>query len=160
MKLWCLILLCAWPAQAALACAFQSNVKSFAVAAPLVDAAELPAPEIEEVSVTRGLGGAASCDQRGFLTVRLRWPRGSSYDLEDIGFEYRVVRGQAPEGMLPAEPVAADASGRRTEHLFTWQDGAPAQQQALQLQVEVRAVTPDRRRGPPATLAIEAAPGT
>lgn len=162
VKLWCLVLLCALPAQqAAAACVFTSNLSPFrASATALVDDQALPAPEVESVSVTRGTGGGASCDQMGFVSVKLRWPRGSDYDLDEVGFEYRVVQGQAPEGLLPAGLVSAPASGRKAEHLFTWDDVLPGRQQAMHLQLEVRAVTPDSRRGPPAMLRVDASPGS
>ena len=48
----------------------------------------------------------------------------------------------------------------RSEFVFLWQDGPPAQQQPIDLVVEVRAVTPDNRRGPPAHLRIAAPPGS
>jgi len=161
VKLVYLVLLCAVSAQAAGACVFKSNLSPFpAEAATLVDTAELPAPEIEATQVTRGLGGGATCDALGFLSVQLRWPRGSRWNLEQIGFEYRLVSGEAPDGMLPDGIVRSPATGRRAEHQFTWPDGTPDRQQALRLQLEVRAVTPDRQRGPPVLLRIDASPGS
>nr|WP_246429179.1 hypothetical protein [Pseudoxanthomonas broegbernensis] len=151
-----ILLCCVWPAQEAVAaCAFTSNLSSFAAeTSRLVDDSSLPAPEVESVHVTRGLNGGASCDQMGFLSVKLRWPRGSGYGLDEIGFEYRLAQGTAPEGLMPPGPVVAPVSGRKTEHLFTWFDGTPAQQQALNLMLEVRAVTPDQRRGPAMLLQV------
>lgn len=162
MKLWHLILLCcAWPVQHAVAaCVFTGNLETFGPGVvQLLDDPGLPAPELEGLDVIRGLNGGASCDQMGFLTVQLRWPRGSRYDLDEIGFEYRLVQGTAPEGLVPAELVTSPSSGRKAEHRITWLDGAPAQQQPLDLTLEVRAVTPDRRRGPPMILQVVAAPG-
>src|SRR5690606_40932227 len=63
--------------------------------AQLADDPSLPAPELESLDVTRGLNGGASCDQMGFMSVKLRWPRGSRFDLNEIGFEYRLVQGSA-----------------------------------------------------------------
>lgn len=163
MKSWFLILLCcAWPVQqVAAACVFNGNLSVYEPgAAPLADDPRLPAPELESVDVTRGLNGGASCDQMGFMSVKLRWPRGSRYDLDEIGFEYRLVQGTAPEGLVPSTPVASPSSGRKAEHLITWLDGVPSQQQALNLMLEVRAVTPDRRRGPPMMVQVVAAPGS
>src|SRR5690606_23628060 len=112
-------------------------------------------PEVEDVSFTRGLAGGASCDQLGFLTIKLRWPRGP-HDLEDVGFEYRVVNGEAPEDLLPEGLVVAPVRGRRTEHQLTWNDGAPGEQRPLRLLLEVRAVTSDGLRGPPAQVRVGA----
>lgn len=157
MKLLYLTLLCAFiPAQALAACAFDTNLTPFrASVTQWADVADLPAPELEHVSYTRGLSGGAVCDQLGFLTIHLRWPRGSGYDLDEIGFEYRVVEGEAPEGLLPQGPVVASTgSSRRTEHQLTWDDGRPGQQLPLRMLLEVRAVTADGRRGLPVRVRV------
>ena len=66
MKLAYLMLLCAMPAQAAAACMFTSNVTPFAAdTSSLVDNAGIPAPEVEASSLTRGIGGGATCDSLG-----------------------------------------------------------------------------------------------
>jgi len=160
VKLLYLILLCALPAQGFAACAFDTNLAPFKVASSqAVDTADIPAPELEDVSFTRGISGGAVCDQLGFLTIKLRWPRGSRYDLEEIGFEYRVVGGEPPEGLLPAGPVmAAGVKGRRTEHQLTWNDGRPGEQEPLRLLLEVRAVTADGWRGQPAQVRVGGVP--
>ncbi len=93
------------------------------------------------------------------MSIELRWPRGSDYDLDEIGFEYRVLSGEAPEGLIPTTVVVSPISGRKAEHQFTWQDAAAGQQQPLHLEVEVRAVTRDRQRGAPARLRIDAPGG-
>lgn len=160
MKLLYLMLLCAMPAPAAAACMFTSNVTPFQADAPaLVDNAQIPAPEIEIASLTRGIGGGATCDALGFLSVQLKWPRGSDYSLDEIGFEYRLVSGQAPEGLLPAVAVASPVSGRKAEHQFTWQDVPTSQQVPVHLELEVRAVTRDRQRGAPARVRIDSPGG-
>jgi hypothetical protein len=156
VKLQYLLLLCALPAQALAACAFDTNLQPFRGAATaFVDTTAVQVPEVEDVSFTRGLAGGASCDQLGFLTIKLRWPRGP-HDLEDVGFEYRVVNGEAPEDLLPEGLVVAPVRGRRTEHQLTWNDGAPGEQRPLRLLLEVRAVTSDGLRGPPAQVRVGA----
>ncbi|WP_372013510.1 hypothetical protein [Pseudoxanthomonas sp. 10H] len=161
MKLWYLMLLCAMPAQAAAAaCMFTSNVKPFqADTSTLVDNVQIPAPEIEASSLTRGIGGGATCDALGFMSIQLKWPRGSDYDLDEVGFEYRLVGGDAPAGLLPPGVVTSPVNGRKAEHQFTWQDLPTDQQRPLRLELEVRAVTRDRQRGAPARVRIEA-PGS
>lgn len=157
MKLWYLMLLCAMPAQAAAAaCMFTSNVTPFqGDASTLVDNIEIPAPEVVVSSVTRGIGGGATCDALGFMSIELKWPRGSDYDLDEIGFEYRVVNGEAPEGLIPTTVVASPVSGRKAEHQFTWQDVPTAQQRPLHLELEVRAVTRDHQRGVPTRVWVD-----
>lgn len=160
MKLWYLMLLCVMPTQAAAACMFTSNLAPYQVdASTLVDNATIPAPEIEASSITRGIGGGATCDALGFMSVQLKWPRGSDYDLGEIGFEYRLVGGEAPAGLLPASVVSSPVSGRRAEHQFTWQDVPTDQQRPMHLELEVRAVTRDRQRGMPVRVRIDS-PGS
>ena len=151
-----LLLLCALPAQAEASCGFAGNMTPFqADTSVLVDNVLVPAPEVESASVVRGAGGGASCDALGFLSVEIRWPRGSDYDLDEVGFEYRVVSGEPPDGLLPAGVLVSPSNGRRAEHQFTWQDLPPEQQQPIHLVLEVRAVTRDRQRGVPARIAVD-----
>jgi hypothetical protein len=156
--------LCAmWVMPAADACSLNSGFTPFTTtaAAPSAAAAgQLQPPDVEVVSITRGVGTRhASCDDTGLLTVQLEWPRGTDYKLRDLGFEFTVVAGQADAAMFPSGPVAARVNGRRSEFLFMWRDGPPDQQQALDLELEVRAVTPGNQRGPPARLRVFAVPG-
>ena len=51
--------------------------------------------------MARGTGGGAACDGLGFVSVKLKWPRGSDHELDQIGFEYRLVQGSVPEGVVP-----------------------------------------------------------
>ena len=155
MKLRFLLLLCALPAHAAAACMFTSNMTPFqGDTTILVDNGGIPPPEIESASIIRGTGGGATCDALGFLSVQIKWPRGSDYDLDQIGFEYRVVSGEAPEGLIPGGVLVSPTNGRKAEHQFTWQDLPPDQQRPTRLVLEVRAVTPDRQRGRPAQVVV------
>ena len=121
----------------------------------------LKAPELEVVSITRGIGSRhSSCDDTGLLSIRVEWPRGTDYKLRDLGFEFRVVSGESSYAIFPQGVVASRVDGRESEFLFMWRDGPPAEQQAINLQVEVRAVTPDNRRGPPTRLVVNAMPGS
>ena len=79
--------------------------------------------------------------------------------LRELGFEFRVI-GDDALAIFPDQPVAGRVDGRRSEFVFLWQDGPPAVQANIDLVVEVRAVTADNRRGPPAQLRIAAAPGS
>ncbi len=155
MKLRLLFLLCVLPAQAFAACLFTSNMTPFPVIHPsLIDNPSIPPPEIEATSVIRGAGGGASCDALGFLSVQIKWPRGTGYDLDEIGFEYRVVDGAAPEGLIPEGVVTSPVNGRKAEHQFTWHDLLPPEQRPIRLMLEVRAVTRDSQRGAPVRVAV------
>ena len=63
--------------------------------------------------------------------------------------------------LINLDPVrGTPAYGKRSEFVFLWRDGPPAQQAPIDLMVEVRAVTADNRRGPPTQLRVAAAPGS
>ncbi|MEL1264608.1 hypothetical protein [Pseudoxanthomonas putridarboris] len=147
----------------ATACPLSTGVTPFQPAVGVAqpgEAGDLRPPEVEVVNVTRGVGTRhASCDDTGLLTVRVEWPRGTDYKVRDLGFEFRVVGDGAGLSIFPEGPVVGRVDGRRSEFLFMWRDGPPWEQKPLDLQVEVRAVTPDNRRGPPALLRVTAPPG-
>jgi len=160
MKRWCLWgVLALLPAQMAGACNLNTNLTPFVLdaGATPTNAPEdaMQAPELKVTEVTRGLGGPlGTCDGSGLLGIRLDWPRGD-YKLEQIGFEFRVIGGDNPPAIFPAEPVAVISTSRRANLLFLWPDDAPAQQKPLRLEVEVRAVTRGYLRGPPTRLVID-----
>lgn len=160
MKGWlCLAFSMALYAADASACTLTTGYKPFEL---VVDASpgDAPAdtlqmPEVEEVSITRGVGGAAgTCDGSGILVLELKWPRGA-YKIDEVGFEFRVVAMDSPYAVFPAEPIAVTADKRRTELLFLWPDDPPAGQKPLRMQVEVRAVTREYLRGPPVRFTID-----
>jgi len=162
VKLWLLALPWALLAQHAVAaCVFDTNLAPRQGApAALVDDPGLPAPEIESLDITRGASGGATCDRLGFVTLGLRWPRGTRLDVGDLGFEYRLAAGQAPPGLVPAGVVAGPAgNGRKFEHVLAWNDDDEVRSQRLELSLEVRAVAPDGRRGQPLVVRIYAPAG-
>ncbi len=150
-------------APAALACSLKSGVQPFAVQGQASSAAVgvLKAPLVEVISITRGIGTRhASCDDTGLLSLKVEWPRGTDYKLRDIGFEFRVVSGDDSYAIFPQAAVTGHVDGRDREFLFIWRDGPPSQQQALDLKVEVRAVTADNQRGPATLATISVSPGS
>jgi hypothetical protein len=162
MQKTCAVMLCVLIGVAdAAACNLSTGTTPFAatgVSAPAEDGGLKP-PVLELVSLTRGVDGRASCDASGLLTLTVEWPRGTDYKLRELGFEFRVVGGEDALSIFPAQPLAGRVDGRRSEFVFLWKDGPPTQQARIDLLVEVRAVTADNRRGPPAQLRIAAAPG-
>lgn len=164
MKGTCVVLCCALlAAPQAQACGMTSKLVPFALAAGSAptDASpdELPAPAAVVTEIVRGIGpNHASCDDTGLLAVLVEWPRGK-YKLRDLGFEFKVVAGSTAYAIFPEAPQQAPIDGRRSDFLFMWREGAPAQQKPIDLQVEVRAVTRDNRRGPPARILVRANPG-
>ena len=115
----------------------------------------LEAPEVKLVGVVRGVGGTAgSCDGSGMLILRLEAPDGD-YEPSELGYEFRLVSAQSPYRMLPDAPVAVSADASRNEVVLLWPDDAPGQQQPVQMQIEVRAVTRDGQFGPATALAVD-----
>ena len=145
------------------ACGMTNRLTPFVVDAGNASAntaeGEVPAPVVEVKEIVRGIGPKhASCDDTGLLTVALEWPRGK-HKLRDMGFEFKVVSGTPPYAIFPEGPIQAPVEGRSSDFLFMWQEGAPTQQKAIDLHIEVRAVTRDNRRGPPTRIVVRAAPG-
>lgn len=164
MRKSCAVVLCAWLiAPAAGACGMTSKLTAFEPVAGSVPAAqadpELPAPVAVVTGIVRGIGPQHStCDDTGLLSIEIDWPRGK-HKLRDLGFEFKVVSGTTAYTIFPDSPIQAPINGRRGDFLFMWQEGAPSQQQPIDLQVEVRAVTRDNLRGPPARIVVRAGPG-
>ena len=141
------------------ACTLTTGYKPFelAVDARPGDAPDdtLRTPEVETISITRGVGGApGTCAGSGILVLDLKWPRGD-YKIDEIGFEFRVVSMDSAYAVFPAEPIAIITEKRRSEVLFLWPDDPPTQQKPLRMEVEVRAVTRDYLRGPPMRFTID-----
>jgi len=149
-------------APVAQSCPISSGIADFAVPAgtPVEAAAgELAAPELQVVSITRGVGERhASCDDVGLLTLQLYWPRGNDYKLRDIGFRFQAIGADTGYAIFPAGAVSGKVDGRKSQFVFMWRDGAPSTQRPLDFEVEVRAVTRGNVIGPPTRLRIASAP--
>ncbi|MBA3931077.1 hypothetical protein J2X02_003104 [Pseudoxanthomonas japonensis] len=161
MQIKCALALCVWlVAGNAAACNLTTGTTPFMTSgvSSAGEDAGLKPPELELVEVTRGVDGRASCDASGLLTLSVAWPRGTDYKLRDLGFEFRVV-GEDSLAIFPGEPLSGRVDGRRSEFVFLWRDGPPASQARIDMVVEVRAVTADNRRGPPAQVRVVSAPG-
>lgn len=164
MKWSCVVVLCVlWISPPVQACGMTSKLVPFDVVAGSVavdaQSPDLPAPTAVVTEFVRGIGSNhATCDDTGLLTIVVEWPRGK-YKPRDLGFEFKVVSGTSRLSIFPATPVQAPLDGRRSDFLFMWQDGPPSGQEYIDLQVEVRAVTRDNRRGAPARILVRAAPG-
>ena len=161
----CVMALCALcVAPPAFACGMTSKLVPFEVATGSVavdgPASDLPAPVAVVTEIVRGIGSNhATCDDTGLLTVVVEWPRGK-YKPRDLGFVFTVVSGSSKHAIFPATPVQAPLDGRRGDFLFLWQEGPPSQQEYIDLQVEIRAVTRDNQRGAPARILVRAPPGS
>ena len=162
-KKWIFGLCVLFSVQDALACGMTSKLVPLSLdegrAAVDANTDDLPAPVAVFTDIVRGIGpNHSSCDDTGLLTVVVDWPR-SRYKLRDLGFEFKVVSGVTSYAIFPEGPIQAPIAGRRSDFLFMWREGGPAQQQSVDLQVEVRAVTRDNQHGPPTRILVRAAPG-
>ena len=161
MKKLCVAALCAvFFAPGAWACGMTSKLVPFERdAGPQVDSTGLPAPVAVVTEIVRGIGPKhSSCDDTGLLSVLVEWPKGK-LKLRDVGFEFKVVGGNTAYPIFPEGAVQAPIDGRRSDFLFMWREGGPADQASIDVQVEVRAVTRDNLRGPPTLIRVRAAPG-
>lgn len=151
------ILFCVLLAQAlavhAAECGLTSGYVPFQVTGASADAPDIGPPEVEVLDITRGLGSGTKCDRQGLLVLRVEAPRG--FDLAELGLEFKVVSPGAPAfDLFPAQPLAAEARRKRkAEFVFTWLDEAV--QTPLRVEVELRAVTRDGRRGQPVRFYVD-----
>ena len=119
--------------------------------------AMLPAPEVRLLDVTRGTGSDRfSCNKAGRIRVRVTWPRSSKYDIDEIGFYFRVVSGKTLDLIFPLIPVKGLIEDNKAEFSFVWLDGAPSQQQPLDLEVEVFAINRGQEIGKSARFHVAA----
>ena len=146
-------------ATASAACSLDTGLAPFRINDGTVSSDAMPdtmeAPKLKVESITRGIGGIpGSCDGTGILVVDLKWP-GGDYKIDEVGFEFRVVAMESPYAVFPAEPVAVTSDKKRNEVLFMWPDDPPALQKPLVMEVEVRGITHDNLRGPPARFVVD-----
>jgi hypothetical protein len=124
-----------------------------------VATATLAAPVVQLVSVVRGTqppGG--SCSDAGVIRLAITWPLESSYAIDEVGFQFKVVSGQAPPDIFPTFAVTGiQRKGQVQELSFIWLDGAPKFHLPLDCEVEVFAINREGVAGPPTRVKIRAA---
>lgn len=139
----------------ALACSFLAPPELEIVADPS-DTAGPAAPVLGEISVNRGrgprLGGASSCDDLGWLELRLDRPAGDPDAAAAVGYRFELVDGALPDGFaLPARDGAPWVGPDLT---FTWVDEATDAQEAFAFTVDVIPVDAAGNEGEPLTIEV------
>lgn len=120
----------------------------------------VPAPVVEVVRVGRGsMAAGADCGDAGTIELRLSLPASSTYDIGEFGIYFRVVSGELPDEIFPHIPLTGMVSGKATDVLLAWLDGAPSGQIPLDLEVDVFLVANDLSIGPPTRISVKAPVG-
>lgn len=130
------------------ACSFEPGYRKFTPSIATFDAkmdgshvALLQAPRVSAIKIKRGTAlPGASCDDAGWLTLDVNWPKSSVYKLGEVGFYFRVLSGKQPDQIFPLEPISGKIVGQRAQFFFVWLDGHPSGQSPLNLEVEIFAV--------------------
>ncbi|MBK8124376.1 MAG: hypothetical protein IPK54_12625 [Dokdonella sp.] len=124
-------------------------------------AAHPPAPEVVAVDVSRGTGSDGfSCADAGSVSIKLRLPESTPFQIGELGFYFRVLTGN---NILAghAVPLVTNSKRRRVgSFVIFWLDGSPAQQQPLDIVAEVFPVTHWLEIGPATRFEIRAPVGS
>lgn len=109
---------------------------------------------VKELGITRGRGprsagdgawSSTSCDDIGTIAMILKPPTDDRTAADKLGYEVRIVAGQAPNGIVRLEPRLA-----RDGRLFLrWVDGAHDNQEPIDFSIVIVAVDAAGRRGAP-----------
>ena len=119
-----------------------------------------PAPLIGAIVVHRGTGSdGASCADAGSLTIELSLPEESAFSLNELGFYFRVVKGEniLAGHNVPFSPFSQE--GKHGRFVMFWLDGAPSAQKPLNLVVEAFAITNYLEIGPSTRFEIRSGVG-
>jgi hypothetical protein len=118
--------------------------------------ARLPRPIPKLIRVQRGAGTTdASCNDAGLIELELAWPTSSEYELDEIGFYFRVVAGTPPDLIFPLIPITGRIERHHMQFVFAWLDQHPSKQLPLDLRVEVFAVNRRLEIGPSAYFTVK-----
>lgn len=116
---------------------------------------EVPAPVVKVVRVTRGTAAPGlTCEDAGTLTLELSLPSDSTYDIDEFGVYFRVIKGAQPDQIFPTHPLVGVVNGKTMTLLLPWLDGSPATQTSLGLSVEAFLVTNDMHIGNPTAFSV------
>jgi hypothetical protein len=151
-----LLLFLIFGAAESIACSLGGAEQPFKVRAALSEESDPPPlPKAEVVLVTRGTAPpGSSCEDAGSISIRVSFPSDAQYDLASVGFRFEQVRGVAPDVIFPRGAWSAVPENGTVLFTFFWLDGAPDQQQRLDLTVAIRAVTRDGATSEPSLLHV------
>ena len=110
----------------------------------------VPLPVVEKVKINRAsYEGNSSCGDTGNLSIVVKLPKSSTYDLDEFGVYLRVIDGNMPDTIFPNMPIipTMDRTDKKNmSFVFPWVDHHPSKQVPLNLTVEIRFVTNERTK--------------
>lgn len=121
---------------------------------------KVPAGIVKVVELERGTRSTGySCDDVGRIVLEVSLPANSSYSISEFGFYTRVTGGADPEEIFPTLPVSGFVEESKVILIFPWFDGAPKDQNPLDMTVELILVTNDLSIGPSTFFEVTAPVG-
>ena len=116
---------------------------------------KVPKPIVDVIEVTRGTAKpGASCADAGTVTLEVKLPTESTYDISEFGFSFRVVSGKLPDEIFPDIPLIGNIENGVSTILLAWLDGHPSKHFPLNIEVEIRLLTNGLNTGPPGFFKI------
>jgi hypothetical protein len=106
-------------------------------------------PIVSEQIVSRGAGySRGMCAGDGIVSVQVTIPKDHAFKLGDIGFYFRVVKGEDKDRIFPKHPLVGTIDGDKMLFKFIWMDDEPSSQVQLNLLVELIPVNKALELGP------------
>jgi hypothetical protein len=119
----------------------------------------VPLPVVSQMAINRAsYNGKTSCGDTGDLTILVKLPSSSTYNLDEFGVYIQVIDGEMPDQIFPNIPII-DTTPETDEGFYSftfgWLDHHPSEQAPLNLTIEVRFLTNDLRLGAATTIKIK-----
>jgi hypothetical protein len=119
----------------------------------------VPTPVVGNVKINRATyKGSSSCKDTGDLTIVVKLPSSSTYDLDEFGVYIQVIDGDMPDTIFPDFPIMDNTIETKEGYYsltFPWIDHHPSEQVPLNLTIEVRFLTNELNLGAATTFKIE-----
>lgn len=114
----------------------------------------IPKPVIKILSIDRGTAApGASCDDAGTITLEVSLPNTSTYSISEFGIYFKTAPDKYNPA-FPSYPLTSDIKDGKINIFLVWLDGAPSQQEPIDLQVEAFFVSNDLSIGESTTFTI------
>lgn len=121
---------------------------------------KVPAPLVQVLKVTRGTTSpGSSCNDAGTVELEISLPEGSTYDISEFGFYFRVTKGKLPDEIFPDIPLTGEIKNGKVILFLAWLDGHPKYQFPLDLNVDVFMITNGLNIGESTTFKIKSGVG-
>jgi hypothetical protein len=116
----------------------------------------VPAPVVRVKELTRSTAApGSSCDDAGTITLDIRMPPASWAKISDYGVYFRELSGTPSGQIFPTIPVVGPIKDGVMRIQLSWLDGAPPQQQPINLRVEAFLVSKHLSIGPSAEFEVQ-----